>query len=74
MSNFLLGGCSLMYKEGFRKFSHKKIFIFRVPAIFENVNFDAPATQGGVILKKNATHSMLCQIVGGPQFQNFMCF
>ena len=30
--------------------------------------------KGGVILKKNATHCILCQICVGPQFQNFMSY
>ena len=44
ISNFLIDNCSLVYKVGFCKFS-TKIYIFKVPVIFENENFAARVTR-----------------------------
>ena len=44
ISNFLIDNCSLVYKVGFWKFS-TKIYIFKVPVIFENENFAARVTR-----------------------------
>ena len=66
ISNFIIGDCSLMYKKGFCK-----IFIIKAPAVFWKWKLCC-ALGCSDFWKQFWPHVMLCQIVVGPQFQNFM--